>query len=404
MRCRAAAGFLLEAEDEHRIETASPGAQEIEHGDATRLRSLEAHLGALERCDHLVGAELAAQPDPALELVEQTGDRVVGAKIVSGSNGGRRRFEPVSGASHRVDQRSDGHRRTRRRSQGLQRGNRVTVAQPVRLLLDERARGDGPPAQAPLEEVDVGTGEAREGGTEVRIEVAAAAVLPGEAEKREQRLAERRLAEPDTAFDSEGDPERAENGLDGSAPAFERRYDERDLMQRRPGGGELTHLFGHELEDAARSRALEEADRAREFRAGRGLVGEKEPLDMGERRVTVLGRAGGQLVDPPVGDRSEILDRPLKGGEYRASRLIRERDRHFRPAGESLEQPPFGAGQVLEAVGEDRAAVPGPELCAEALDRASTQGAAIPQADRIELQPIGGVEPGQVAVELFRIE
>ena len=73
-------------------------------------------------------------------------------------------------------------------------------------------------------------------------------------------------------------------------------------------------------------------------------------------------------------------------------------------AGERLEQRPLGAGQVLEAVREDRLAVPGVEVGLQALGRAAAQQVAIPEAEPVELGAVRGVERGEVALELVRVE
>ena len=77
---------------------------------------------------------------------------------------------------------------------------------------------------------------------------------------------------------------------------------------------------------------------------------------------------------------------------------------HGAAGAQSLEQAPLRAGEILEAVGEDGAPVPGVELAGDALDRAAPQEAPIPEAERVELLAVGGVQPRHVAVELLRIE
>ena len=51
-------------------------------------------------------------------------------------------------------------------------------------------------------------------------------------------------------------------------------------------------------------------------------------------------------------------------------------------AGERLEQRPLRAGQILEAVGEDRLAVPGVEVGLQPLGRAPAQEVAVPEPSR----------------------
>ena len=73
-------------------------------------------------------------------------------------------------------------------------------------------------------------------------------------------------------------------------------------------------------------------------------------------------------------------------------------------SGERLEQRPFRRGQVLEPVGERRLAVPGREVAAEPLAGASAEQVAIPEAEAVELVPVGGKERAELAVEVGRVE
>ena len=93
------------------------------------------------------------------------------------------------------------------------------------------------------------------------------------------------------------------HGLGGSAPTLERRDEERDLVERCARVSKLADLLDDQLEYAARSCALEEANRACKLRTGRRLVDEQEPLHVGEGRVAVLPRACVELVDAAVGKR-----------------------------------------------------------------------------------------------------
>ena len=80
------------------------------------------------------------------------------------------------------------------------------------------------------------------------------------------------------------------------------------------------------------------------------------------------------------------------------------------PSGQRFEQPPFRPGQVLEAVGEDRARTPRIEIAGEALDRPAPKRPAIPRVEprkptaictregRERLDEVVGLEQG--AVEL----
>ena len=391
---------LLEAEQEHGLEAARPRAREIEDRDPPALeRAAEAHLAPLEHRDDVVRRELAAEALPAVELGEQLADRVVRAQVAPRGLADGRRLHTVRASHHRGRQRPHRLDRPGGRAQELERRERLPVAQPDRLLLDDVARGDGASAQPPFEEVDVRAREAGEGRAEERVEVAAAALLPGEAEQRQQGLPERRLAEPEPALDGEGDAERAEHRLDRGARALDGRDHERDLLQRDAGGGELPNLLRDELERAARAGRLEEADRAVERRrVGRRIVVEEVPLEVRERRRRVLPRARGKLLDRAAGQRRKILLRPAQRREGGTARLVGQRDRDLRARGQRLQQPPFGSRQVLEPVREHGPAVPRVELRREPLDGAPAEQVAVPEADRVELLAIRRVQAGEVAV------
>ena len=104
------------------------------------------------------------------------------------------------------------------------------------------------------------------------------------------------------------------------------------------------------------------------------------------------------------GSSEEILGRALERRERRAPRLVRQRDLDLGAPRERLEQRPLGGGQVLEAVREDGLAVPGVELGPDPLGRAAPQQVAVPEADAVELAAVRGVEFGDVAVEVARVE
>mgnify|MGYP003288869616 CR=1 FL=1 len=171
----------------------------------------------------------------------------------------------MCGSQHVSRQRADGLNRASGGPEQLEWWQRLPVAQPDRLLLDRLAGGHGPPPQATFEEVDVRAREPGERGAQIRVQIAAPSLLPGKAEQSQQRLAERRLAEPEPALDGERDPERSEHRLDRRTPSLHRGNDQRDLLERDAAGSELPHLFGDELERAAGAGGLEEADRTVEL-------------------------------------------------------------------------------------------------------------------------------------------
>ncbi len=282
---------LLEPEQEDDLEAACPCTGEVEHRHTTSVAGrAEADLGVLERAEHLVGRELAAEIAPALELVQQAGDGVVGAQVCAARIADGRRLHAMRAAQHRRGQRAHGLDRPGCAPHRLEHGQRLPVAQLDRLLLHGLPRRDAPPTQPAFEKVDIRAHDARERCAQERVEVAAAPLLPLEAKQGEQRLAERRLAEPHTPLDRERNPERAENGLDRRPPALDRRHDQGNFVERYVRRRQVANLLGDELERSASARALEEPDCTLERRAGGRLVGEEVALEMGEGCVTVLAR------------------------------------------------------------------------------------------------------------------
>ena len=96
----------------------------------------------------------------------------------------------------------------------------------------------------------------------------------------------------------------------------------------------------------------------------------------------------------------------MRASEAKASRagLVGQRDDHLSTARERLEQRPLGAGQVFEAVREDRLAVPGGEIVLQPLDRASALGVTVPEVEPLELSAVRRVERGELAVDILWIE
>ncbi len=340
----------------------------------------------------------------ALELVERAEQRVVRPQIAERGSADRRRLEPVRRSEHRRRQpanRVDGRGRGPHR---LEHSERRAVAESDRLGLGALAVVHRPPAQPALEEVGVRPGEARVRRAQEAVELAATAALPREAEQREERLAERRRAEPDAALDGERNAKRAERGLERRPQPFERRPDERDLVRRSSGLDQREDLLADELERRPHARALEEADGAFERRTGCRIVPEERPLEVRDRGVRVLREPSRQLLDITVGEPGEVGHGALERGEGRTARLVGEGDVDLGSTCERLEQPPLRPGQVLEAVGEDRLALPRAEIAREPLDRAAAKQAAVPEPDPVELLPVGGVERRHVAVERLGVE
>ena len=97
--------------------------------------------------------------------------------------------------------------------------------------------------------------------------------------------------------------------------------------------------------------------------------------------------------------RCEVLGRPPQRGERGPAGLIRERDGHLGARGQCLEQRPFRAREVFEAVGEDRLPVPGVEIPTEALDGATPQQTAVPTPESLELVAITRIEHAELAFD-----
>ena len=244
-----------------------------------------------------------------------------------------------------------------------------------------------------------GVGRAQE-----REEVAPLAVQPRVAKQRGERLAERRLAEPHPALERVGDAERREGGVERRAPALQRGADDRDLLRGSAVAQKAEGLVGHQLERAADPCAFEESEGAVELRRALGrLRAEEEALELPQDRRARVG-ARRQLLDPTVGEAGQVVGRTSERREGVPAGLVRQRDGHLCPRGESLEQGPLGAGQILEAVGEDRARLPGREVAGRALGGVATLELTVPEAEPVELVAVGLVELGQLAVELRRLE
>ncbi len=118
----------------------------------------------------------------------------------------------------------------------------------------------------------------------------------------------------------------------------------------------------------------------------------------------MVGELRPELFRPPTGECREILGRPLKRRERDPARLVRQRHLHVGAAGERLEQRPLGSGQILEPVGEDRLAVPGAEVALQALGCLPAHDVAVPEAEPVELVPVGAVEGGETAVEILGVD
>ncbi len=123
---------------------------------------------------------------------------------------------------------------------------------------------------------------------------------------------------------------------------------------------------------------------------------------MRERRRRHHLVARRQLLDRAGSQTGEILGRPPQCREDRPPGLVGKRDGDLGPSGQRLEQGPLRTGEVLEAVREDRLAVPGVELGPETLDGVTAQHAAIPALEPVELAAIPRVQGPELAFHRVR--
>ena len=175
-------------------------------------------------------------------------------------------------------------------------------------------------------------------------------------------MAVRRPVEPRVALECIRNAERPERSLERRLPALERGADDADLLGCHAGADQRKQFLADELECAALARAFEKPNRPVDRRCGRTRLGEESALEMRKRRLHDLVEGRLELLDATISKAGEIFHRPAKRGERSTARLIWHRDGHFASAGERLQQRPFRAGQILEAVREDRLAVPSVEL------------------------------------------
>ena len=103
----------------------------------------------------------------------------------------------------------------------------------------------------------------------------------------------------------------------------------------------------------------------------------------------------GELHEVATRERRQIGSRARQRLEHGASGLVRKRYVNLAPGGQRLEQPPFGAGEILEAVREDRRAPPRAELAREPLDRPPTHHSLVPGSEALELRPVGQGQRGR---------
>ena len=115
------------------------------------------------------------------------------------------------------------------------------------------------------------------------------------------------------------------------------------------------------------------------------------------RHGTMLDRR--KLVDRARSERCQVADRALERGEGRSRRLVGDRDSHLRSCGERFDQRPFRAGQILEAVGEDRLPLPCREIALNPLGGTAAQAVPVPETEPVELGAIRTGETSELAAD-----
>ena len=242
--------------------------------------------------------------------------------------------------------------------------------------------------------------QAGERRAEEAVQVVAPALAPLEAQEREERLAERRLADPDAPLDRVRHLERGQRGLELGPLAVDARADDEDLFRPRSASDQLQRFVRDELERAARTGSFQEPDRAFERRSRRRVVREQVALEVCELRRGDLAVPRPELLDAPVGERAEVSGRARERLERSPVRLVRKGDGHLGAAGERFQEGPLSSGQVLEPVCKDGSARPGVELPGHSIGGVAPQQVAVPEAELVQLRAVCGVEQCEVAAEI----
>src|SRR5207244_4919762 len=126
---------LLEPEQEHHLEPAGAGPQEVEYGDPSRLGGGRApDFRTLHSREHLFGREGSLELAPPAQLFDEAHDGLVCANVLARELADRRRLQAVSRAQN--ERREPSNRVEGRGSSSRCRENRqpLAVGQPDRLL------------------------------------------------------------------------------------------------------------------------------------------------------------------------------------------------------------------------------------------------------------------------------
>ena len=389
---------LLEAENEDHVEVPGPRALVIENGDASRRGAVRRYARPFQRRDDVLRVDSNAGVRESAQLVERAFCRSVCARVDAGVVDRRGRVEPPCVSHHDV-------REATRCSNSVVlvserdecRNGRTTEA--LALLLDAGRVGDGTAPEAPLHEVDGTTLEPRERRAQEREQIAPPATEPGVPKHRGERAAERRVPEASSMLDRVRHVKLREGRLERRAPAVGGLAHNGDTLGSHPATQQRCELARKQLDGAACSCPLEEADGTVEWRSWFRVVREELPLEMSQRGRPGARRCARKLLDRATPESCEILDRPLESLERRAPGLVRDGHHNLGSRCERFQERPLGTGQILEPVREHGGTRPCVEIPAQALDGSSPQTVAIAKPQFTEFLAIGRNEAREVAVE-----
>ena len=205
-----------------------------------------------------------------------------------------------------------------------------------------------------LEPVDLSRRDAG-GAAQVAQQVGRLAGAEQRLQQRHERAADGGRPGRDLGLERDRDAAGLEHGREQRAAAGRVADDDRDLLRLDPVGEQPRHLGRDRLGLAALARRAQE-DEAVVGRHPLRLGGPEPALEVEEERrlrgvlgvrVELLG-----VVDADLGEALEQRSRPLL--EHRVPRLVGEGDGDLGDGGERPDQVELVAGQVVEAVDEDR--------------------------------------------------
>ena len=346
---------LLQPEDEDGVEAARAGAQEVDHRDAPGVvAGAASQRGTLDRREHVLAAQLSAELAPALELGEQPPQRLVCAEVEPARGVRGRMLEAVCVAEHPLRELPHRLDRIGRIPQLRERGHR-RAAQALRTPR-RRARAPGwpgpeagprrsrPPAARPPR---TASGESEKRSPRVppahaKRSSAASACTSGVCVRR---------SSPSTAYGMPNEPSTV-----SSAPRI-RSYPGTTSPIR--SGGMPPRASASTSSPTSSSVPRLPAPSKKRITpssggASPGSSAKSAPLEMRQRRRRHRLVARRQLLDGAGSEAGEILGRAPQRREHRPSRLVGKRNGDLGARGQRLEQRPLSAGQILEAVREDR--------------------------------------------------